>query len=59
VKGAANHWWLIAPPDPKTTTPDLLIKPWSVNGYFAANVEHYCGSACVQKRVALFMTEKR
>ena len=56
-KGVTNHWWLIEPPTKDIRT--LTIEPWSVDAAFQNGMEHYCGSECVQKRVALFMTEKR
>jgi hypothetical protein len=56
-KTVANHWWLISPPTGNERS--LMIQPWSVDAAFEVDTEHYCGSECVQRRIALFMTEKR
>ena len=57
LKGETNHWWIIEPPI--TEVPTLTIEPWSIDSSFKAGFEHYCGAACVQKRVALFMSEQQ
>lgn len=69
-KGDTNHWFLIVPPPKEATSNDkavqiirfanaMLLLPFNVDDAFKAGVEHYCGAACVQKRVAVFLDEKR
>jgi hypothetical protein len=58
-KGVTNHWWMV---NRHTTAPEggttVMILPWLEKEAEDAD-EHYCGAACVQKRVALFLSENR
>src|SRR5262249_12288070 len=55
LKGETNHWWIIEPPISQVWS--LSIEPWEDTAAHKAGFEHYCGAACVQKRVALFLSE--
>lgn len=50
VKGEGNHWWRVY-----VLIAELQIRPWASPSKDIGLESHFCGSACLQKKLAEWM----